>query len=188
MAALQQFCGINAVVAYGGQIVGEDVPSLKLVLPILINLVQVIAAIFTSYLLTKMGRKILFQYGCVGASASCLLIAFGFWTKDTSHDLGLALIIIGLFLFMANFGLTLGPVVWVYLPEIVQSSVLPYATATNWGTASVITLMFPVIKDQLPKKNPAWLFMFFALWCGLSFVFNKKFLIETRNKTEKEIN
>ena len=125
---------------------GEDVPSLKLALPILINSVQVIAAVFTSYLLTKVGRKNLFQYGCIGATVSCTVIAIGFWAKEDREELGLGLIIAGLFLFMANFGLTLGPVVWVYLPEIVQSSVLPYATATNWGTASVIMLMFPVIK------------------------------------------
>jgi uncharacterized protein YqgC (DUF456 family) len=56
------------------------------------------------------------------------------------------MIIIGLVLFMANFGLTLGPVVWVYLPEIIQSSILPYAIATNWGTASLIMLLFPMIK------------------------------------------
>ena len=74
------------------------------------------AALFTSYLLTKTGRKVLFQYGCVGASASCVMIACGFWVKEQAQGLGLALIIIGLFLFMANFGLTLGPVVWVYLP------------------------------------------------------------------------
>jgi SP family arabinose:H+ symporter-like MFS transporter len=115
------------------------------------------------------------------------MIAFGFWAKESTQGLGLGLIITGLFLFMANFGLTLGPVVWVYLPEIVQSSIIPYATATNWGSASLITLLFPVIKDHLPKKNPAWLFIFFALWCGLSFIFNKKYLVETRNKTEKEI-
>jgi hypothetical protein len=119
---------------------------------------------------------------------SCVMIACGFWMKEQVQGLGLGLIIVGLFLFMANFGLTLGPVVWVYLPEIVQSSILPYATAMNWGTASLITLFFPVIKDHLPKKNPAWLFIFFALWCALSFLFNKKYLVETRNRTEKEIN
>lgn len=134
-----------------------------------------------------MGRKTLFQYGCIGASVSCMTIAFGFWAKTDSQGLGLTFIIAGLVLFMANFGLTLGPVVWVYLPEIVQPSILPFATATNWGTASLIMLLFPVIKERLPNKNPALLFVFFAIWCGGAFFFNKKFLIETRNKTEKQI-
>ena len=45
---------------------------------------------------------------------SCSLTAIGFMLKNP--DLSLAFIILGLVLFMANFGLTLGPVVWVYLP------------------------------------------------------------------------
>lgn len=89
---------------------------MKLALPILINAEQVIASIFTSYLLTKIGRKQMFQYGCIGAALTCLIVAFGFYIKAEYQGLGLALIIIGLILFMADFGLTLGPVVWVYLP------------------------------------------------------------------------
>jgi len=106
----------------------------------------VIASIFASYLLTKLGRKTLLQFGCIGSCLSCLFIGIGFWTKADHHGFGLTMIIIGLALFMANFGLTLGPVVWVYLPEIIQSSILPYAIATNWGTASLIMLLFPMIK------------------------------------------
>jgi len=58
----------------------------------------------------------MFQYGCVGAATTCIMVATGFYIKAEHSGLGLGLIIIGLILFMANFGLTLGPVVWVYLP------------------------------------------------------------------------
>jgi hypothetical protein len=47
---------------------------------------------------------------------------------------------------MANFGITLGPVVWVYLPEIIQPKILSYAAMVNWLTAAFIMLFFPVIK------------------------------------------
>jgi hypothetical protein len=66
--------------------------------------------------LTKVGRKTLFLYGCIGSTLSLLLITFGFWFKSEYHSLGLTSIIVGLIIFMANFGLTLGPVMWVYLP------------------------------------------------------------------------
>lgn len=88
----------------------------------------------------------MFQYGCIGAAVSCLVIALGFYIKSPSSNIGLGFIILGLILFMANFGLTLGPVVWVYLPEIVQPDIMPYATGVNWGTAAFIMLLFPVIK------------------------------------------
>lgn len=88
---------------------------------------------------------------------------------------------------MANFGFTLGPVVWVYLPEIVQPNVLPYATLVNWLSAAAVMFLFPVIKEKLPDKNPALLFLFFAIWSTLSYFFNKKFVIETKNKGERQI-
>ncbi len=38
VALLQQFVGINSVVAYGGDIAYKAIPSLKSIFPILINL------------------------------------------------------------------------------------------------------------------------------------------------------
>lgn len=177
LAALQQFCGINAVIAYAGDIVGEGAPIVKLVLPILINLEQVVAAVLTSYLLTVIGRKALLQIGSSMACVGCGIIAIGFFLENVSPGTSIVLIIFGLVLFMANFGFTLGPVVWLYLPEIVQPNILPYATMVNWASAALIMLLFPVIKETLPNKNPALLFLFFSIWSTLSFFFNKKFII-----------
>ena len=79
---------------------------------------------------------------CVG----CSIIAIGFFIQNSHPGIAINLIIFGLVLFMANFGFTLGPVVWVYLPEIVQPNVLPYATMVNWASAAFIMLLFPVIR------------------------------------------
>jgi hypothetical protein len=57
LAVLQHFSGVNAIAVYGGRIIGTDIPSLKLNLPVLINLTQVLAALSASYLLKKIGRK-----------------------------------------------------------------------------------------------------------------------------------
>ena len=116
LAALQQFGGINAVIAYGGEIVGGNNSTIKLVLPILINLEQVIGALFASYLLTVIGRKVLLQIGSFMSCVGCGVIAIGFFLTKTSPGVSIVLIVFGLVLFMANFGFTLGPVVWVYLP------------------------------------------------------------------------
>ena len=52
---------------------------------------------------------------------------------------------VGLFMFMAAFGLSLGPVVWLYIPEIVQPKIIPYSTASNWISASIVIILFPII-------------------------------------------
>jgi Na+/melibiose symporter-like transporter len=86
---------------------------------------------------------------------------------------------------MAVFGLSLGPVVWLYIPEIVQPKIVPYSTMANWMATLLIVFLFPVIRAMLPDKNPAILFLFFSVWCLCSFFFNAKFVIETKGKSEK---
>ena len=88
---------------------------------------------------------------------------------------------------MINFGLSLGPIVWMYIPEIVKPEFLPYSTMVNWGASAISILLFPMIKSRLPNKNPAPMFLFFAIWSFVSFGINSKFVIETRNKTGSQI-
>ena len=92
------------------------------------------------------------------------------------------MILIGLFFFMAVFGLSLGPVVWLYIPEIVEPSIVPFSTAANWISASLIIILFPIISDNVLNGNPAILFLFFTAWCFGSYVFNLLFVIETKDK------
>jgi SP family arabinose:H+ symporter-like MFS transporter len=150
-------------------------------MPILINMLQFIGAILTSYLLTKIGRKILLEMGALICAIANIIIAIGF----LSHSL--AWILLGLIVFMGGFGLTLGPVVWIYLPEVAQPKILSLATAANWGGCSLVMLTFPIITKMLPGQNPGPIFLFFCLWSVGSYFFNKRYVLETQNKGEKQI-
>jgi hypothetical protein len=77
---------------------------------------QTLAAFLTSYLLSKIGRKTILQYGTAIGGISNAVIAIGFFIKDSNKDVSSGLILFGLVVFMANFGLSLGPVVWLYIP------------------------------------------------------------------------
>ena len=79
-------------------------------MPIIINMLQFIGSILTAFLLTKIGRKLLLEMGALTTSIGTVIVAIGFMSNS------LAWILIGLIFFMACFGLTLGPVVWIYLP------------------------------------------------------------------------
>lgn len=108
--------------------------------------------------------------------------------KDETIDTAATVLIVtGLVSYMANFGLTIGPVSWLYIPEVVQPFFIPYATLANWIGASITMILFPILKDVLQDKNPAPLFLFFALWALFSYVVNLKFMIETKGKTEQQI-
>lgn len=65
-----------------------------------------------------MGRKTILQAGTGVATLSLIMIGIGFFLKDPEGTglLYKILIIGGLVVFMANFGLSLGPIVWLYIP------------------------------------------------------------------------
>jgi FtsH-binding integral membrane protein len=44
------------------------------------------------------------------------MIAFGFFYKTENENVSEILIIVGLFAFIGVFGLTLGPLTWMYIP------------------------------------------------------------------------
>lgn len=43
------------------------------------------------------------------------------------------------------------------------------------------------MKKALPNESPVYLFLFFFIWTTISFVINHKVLIETKGKTEIQI-
>ena len=85
------------------------------------------------------------------------------------------LIVISLFIYMASFGLTLGPIVWLIIPEFVEPRIIPYSTMTNLTGASICIIIFPIASAQLPNK--AYLFGIYLIWGILSLIINQKYLV-----------
>jgi len=92
---------------------------------------------------------------------------------------------VSLYVFFLSFGFTLGPVVWLYIPEIVPASIVPYSTLSNWAGASVTIILFPILGTAL--GNDGYLFFIFSVWCLLSLIINQKYVVETMGKSEGQI-
>ena len=150
----------------------------------MLNFEQVAASLASTLLLAKFGKKTILQAGTIGSALANFTIAAGFFLADTQPTLSVALILAALIFYMANFNLSLGPIVWMYIPEIVQPEFLPYSTMVNWGASALSVLLFPMIKARLPEQNPACLFLFFGVWSAVSVGVNHKFVVETRGKTQ----
>ena len=121
VAALQQISGINAFVVYGGDIASKTASGeLPALMPSLINFEQVLGTFATGFLLIKFGRKAILQFGTLMAGLGNALVFLGFLLNqiDGSEDStnGQIFILMGLFLYMGVFGVSLGPVVWLYIP------------------------------------------------------------------------
>lgn len=55
-------------------------------------------------------------------------------------------VVIGLLLFMTNYGLTLGPAAWFYIPEVISPSKIPLAITSSWIAYTIIIMLFPIAK------------------------------------------
>lgn len=84
MAALQQLSGINAIAVYGGDIASNATSGeLALLMTSLINLEQVLGTFATGLLLVKLGRKTILQVGTMLEGIADLLVAVGFFLKNS---------------------------------------------------------------------------------------------------------
>lgn len=182
-----QFSGIQAYAAYGVLIIQQIFPEYANLIPMLFNLLPIITGLMTACLLARIGRKPILQFGTSFTILALLLTAIGYFIISTEEDNEGAkiLILIGYFIFMIMFGLSQGPLIFLYVPQIVDPKFISIATFANWATAAVISISFPILSNAF--GTPAPIFTFFAVWCFVSLVFNQKVMVETKGKTEKEI-
>jgi len=72
---------------------------------------------------------------------------------------------------MLIYGISLGPVVWLYVPEIIPARRVPWATMMNWFGASICVICTPIALAQ-NDGNPYPVFLFFGLVTVTLFIVN----------------
>ena len=118
IALFQQMTGVNSVALYGGKIVNDVLPNWNKIIPIFTTMLPGIGSIFASSLMIKYGRKTLLQLGGVFLVIPLIMMSVGFIAEANSNEslIPKLIIVFSLFLYMGGFGLTLGPIVWLYIP------------------------------------------------------------------------
>ena len=81
----------------------------------LITFLKLLATFSVSFLLIRFGRKPILEIGTLALGLACGMISIGFWIQSDHSEVSQSLIIIALFLFMAIYGASIGPVVWLYI-------------------------------------------------------------------------
>ena len=86
---------------------------------------------------------------------------------------------------MFVYGISLGPVVRFYVPEIVPANAVPIATVMNWLSCSVCVIVTPIVNKEYGNSAP----MFLAFGCisVLLFIVNAVMMIETKGKTASQV-
>lgn len=177
---LRKMTGILVIVLSSGSMIKPIHPKFERVAPIFISLVYFVSCFMSNLIVRYFSRRAAFQIGTVTICVCNLVIAIGYML-----ELNPILILTFEAILLIMFGLTLGPLVWPYLPEVVPARVIPLAQSMNW-VIDCLTLSLPgVIIAQ--KGNPWPLFFVFFLWDLGSIFMNHFFLVETKWKTLTQI-
>lgn len=188
LSVLQQMVCMGPIIAYSGEIVGQLLPALEKAFPVCIHCVAVAGAFFCIPVLQRYGRKSSLQFGTAVLSALLLLIGVVFSQSDMGRiaESGWAvkaLILATLLAIRFTFSFTLGPVVWIYVAEVVQPDFLPIPVMINWFSVGLVNMIFPVARNAL-GGNPGWLFISFGVYTLASLWVTGVVVIETRGKNE----
>jgi MFS family permease len=185
LAIFQQITGINVVMYYAPAIFksagfGTDSALLQTAL---MGMAFMAAAVASMFCVDKMGRRPLMIIGSIAMGLAMALLAITFIT-DHAKGYFVLFCIMG---YVAAFGFSLGPVVWVLISEIFPNRLRSYAVAittfTLWAADFIVTLTFPKLLD----KFQGYCFVIYGAMCFLCLLFVVKYLEETKGKTLEEI-
>ncbi len=197
LAVLQQVTGINVFLYFGATIfktmsanTGVDAGLLT---QIIINGACVLFTVIAITTVDKWGRRPLMLVGAVGMGLS--LVGMGVMAQSgadpSAASQGMLLFIL---LYIACFGLSVGPVTWVILAEIFPTAVrgraLGLATFFLWTADYAVTQTFPMMdaKDSwfVAEFHHAFPFYVYAAFC-LGLLAVMCFVPETKGKSLEEI-
>ncbi|HEX5789563.1 MAG TPA: sugar porter family MFS transporter [Luteolibacter sp.] len=198
LATLQQITGINVFLYFGATIfktlsakTGVDAGLLT---QIIINGSCIIFTVIAIATVDKWGRRPLMLIGAAGMGIS--LIGMGLMAQllsdPSSASMGMLALII---LYIACFGLSVGPVVWVILSEIFPTAVrgraLGLATFFLWTADYAVTQTFPMMdaKDSWFVKHfdHAFPFYTYAFFCVVLIGVVWKLVPETKGRSLEDI-
>jgi len=184
LMGLQQFSGINNAFNYSSTFLeqsGLD-PAVITLIAVAMNVGNVLIVLLSSLLMDRLGRRALLLLSVGGMALACALLTAALLSGNVP------LVCVAVVLFVATFGLGLGPVTWLLPAELFpmkkRAAASGLATGVNWLANFVVGQAFlPCLAAPL---GPLAFFPFcVVLSAGLVFVF--RCVPETRGKTLEQI-
>ena len=195
IAILQQITGINSVFFYAPMIfeqsgIGKDASFMQAVLVGIVNLVATVVAIA---LIDKLGRRPLLISGLVIIASSMLLLAYSFHSATYGPggeliDMNATMVLIGILSFVAGFGISLGPVMWVLFSELfpnrLRGIAISFCGLINSSVSFIVQLVFPW---ELENFGPSVNFLIYGSFAIIGLVFVLRVLPETKGRSLEQL-
>ncbi|NYV72892.1 sugar porter family MFS transporter [Streptomyces sp. UH6] len=187
LCALQQLCGINAVLYFAPTIIKTTglSASNSILYSVFIGALNLLMTFVSARLVDRWGRRPLLLLS-VGGMFVTLVPLGACFVWDVSGQSVIALVcLLG---YVAFFAIGAGPVIWLLVSELfpprVRARGASLCTAVNWVCNFLVNQFFLHLVQSLGEGQTFWLF---AALCLLGLVFIARKVPETRGRTDAEI-
>ncbi|GMH43045.1 hypothetical protein BSKO_10967 [Bryopsis sp. KO-2023] len=182
----QQFSGVNAIVYFSSKVFQDAGMSSATLASAAVGATNVLGTIFATSLMDKAGRKQLLTFSYLGMGIAMLSMAAGFSVEALSAFSG-PIALIGTLVYIMSFGLGVGPVPALVIPEIapaeIRGSAMSLAMLTHWVANFGIGQLF---LPALASFGVSRVYVFFAAVAFAAIFFTNKFLVETAGRSLEE--
>ncbi|KAK5170387.1 Bifunctional purine biosynthesis protein PurH [Saxophila tyrrhenica] len=178
----QQLTGINSIIMYGVRLLSTLLAANSALLNVAVSALNVLITASAAPLVDKLGRKTCLLLSIAGMGINSILLAIGIMRSIP------ALSAIAVVLFVASFGLGLGPVPFILASELVDANavgaVQSWALAVNWVATFVVAQFFPMLNEAMGKGQ---VYFVFAAMAGLFGALVMWWVPESKGKTVDEV-
>jgi len=185
LAVFQQWCGINVIFNYAEEVfaaAGYGITS-TLFNIVLTGTVSLIFTIVSMFLVDRWGRKALMLTGAGGLALIYVVISVSYYLEIKGF-----MMLFWVVTAISIYTLTLAPITWVLLSEIfpnkIRGHAMSVATFSLWLACTILTLTFPLLNKSLGASGT---FAVYAFICVIGFIYLRKKLPETKNKSLEQI-
>jgi sugar porter (SP) family MFS transporter len=190
LAFMQQVTGINTILYYATTIftmAGFHSAHAATFANVIVGAVFVIFSIAALAMIDTLGRRPLLFIGLITMSVSLLAMSYVFHLPKTSTILPY-LSLTSMFVFVAGFAISLGPIMWLMISEVfplkVRGRGSSLSTCVNWGSNGLVAYTFPLLLVHIGTSN-TFLIYFFVSLISLAFVYF--FVPETKGVSLEKI-
>ena len=193
LACFQQFIGINTIIYFAPTTltnVGYENTG-AIYANLVVGVIFVLSTLVAIWLIDRLGRKPLLLAGLVGMVASLAFLGVASLllpAPSSPGDPAAVITLACLALYIAAFGATWGPIVWVMLPEVlplrVRGSAMGVAIFLHWGSNFLVAQTFPIF---LARFGSGAVFLGYAVIGLLAFVFVQALVTETKERSLEQI-
>ncbi len=182
LMASQQLSGVNAVVTESSTLYSSigDTSEVK-ILTIMNSIVLSLATFISGVTSDKFGRRAILLYG----SGFCVIFLFlmaicEIFTTSLMEELAVLMT----FCFLFGYGVSLGPIPWLYNPEILPDKGISLTIIVNMAACGLVVFLTPIM---ITSVGISPIYFFFGGVVGVSQIYFYFAMKETKGKNCEEI-